>query len=55
MGNSGAKVTSGSVPLSEAVQAALRVSAVRGERVFLVGGIVRDLTTTSTWLLRVMG
>ena len=43
MGNSGGKVTSGSVPLSESVQAALRVSAARGERVFLVGGIVRDL------------
>lgn len=43
MSSNSAKVTAGSVPLSEAMQAALRVAAARGERVFLVGGIVRDL------------
>lgn len=42
-GSDGAKATVGHVPLSEAVKAALQVSAARGERVFLVGGIVRDL------------
>ena len=37
------KASAGHVPLSTAIAAALRVSAARGERVFLVGGVVRDL------------
>lgn len=36
------------VPLAGAVEAALRVASVRGERVFVIGGIVRDLLMGGT-------
>ena len=36
------------VPLAGAVEAALRVASARGERVFVIGGIVRDLLMGGT-------